>query len=157
MRPTKLAPILASSFFALFGLVQPALSHSGTAQDPWNPVHLKMLPPEIQADVRKWNALCGGPVAAAQRFALYLTVPNARFVALHFDDFRCGNKAVHCGPTGCLHEVYVSTNGRYRRVLAVHAYDVRLSSSNNEAVLEVLDTNGNTRTLRWNGNRLVGR
>lgn len=157
MKPTKVASILISGVLASFALLEPANSHSGTAQDPWNPAHLEMLPPEIRAEVRKWEAVCGGSVAGAQRFALYLTVPSAQFVALHFDDFRCRNKTVHCDTAGCLHEVYVSTKGRYRRVLAVHAYDVRLSSFHNQAVLELLDVNGNSRALLWNGSRFVKR
>jgi hypothetical protein len=155
VKPIKIASILTSGLLAAFGFLQPALSHSGTAQDPWNPAHLEMLPSEIRAEVKKWDVLCGGSVAAAQRFALYLTVPSARFLALHFDDFRCRNKTVHCSSAGCLHEVYVSTTGRYRRVLAVHAHDVRLSSSNNQVFLELLDLNGNSRALRWNGSRFV--
>lgn len=157
MKPNKIASVVAGALIALFGLRQPALSHSGTAQDPWNPAHLQMLPPEIRADVRKWDAKCGGSVAAAQRFALYLTVPSAQFLALHFDDFRCRNKSVHCGADGCLHEVYVSTTGRYRRVLAVHAHDVRLSSFHDQAVLEVVGVSGNSSLLRWNGSRFVGK
>jgi hypothetical protein len=94
-------------------------------------------------------------VAAAQRFALYLTIPSAQFVALHFDDFRCRNRTAYCGTAGCLHEVFVATSGRYRRVLAVHAYDIRLSSSGNQAVLELLDVNGTSRRLWWNGSRFV--
>lgn len=157
MRPTRFASILATGFVALVGLVQPALSHSGTAQDPWSSAHIEMLPPEIRADVRKWDAACGAPIAAAQRFALYLTVPGAQFLALHFDDFRCRNRAVYCGSAGCLHEVYVSKSGRYRRVLSVHAHDVRLSSSHDQAVVEVVDGRGTSRTLWWNGSRFVGR
>lgn len=79
MKPIKIASVVASALVALFAFRQPALSHSGTAQDPWNPAHLQMLPPEIRADVRKWDAKCGGSVAAAQRFALYLTVASAQF------------------------------------------------------------------------------
>jgi hypothetical protein len=155
VRPTRIASITASGLLALLGLQQPALSHSGVAQDPWNPAHLEMLPPEIRTDVLKWNAVCGDSVAAAQRFALYLSVPNARFVALHFDDFRCRNRTALCGTAGCLHEVYVSTKGRYWRVLAVQAYDVRLSSFQNQVLLELWDANGNTQMLRWNGRRFV--
>ena len=155
MKRTKIASMLASGLVALLLLPQPSFSHSGVAQDPWNPAHLEMLPPEIRTDVLKWNAVCGGSVAAAQRFALYLRVPNARFVALHFDDFRCRNKTVFCGTAGCLHEVYVSMGGRYRRVLAVHTDDIRLSSFQNQALLELRDVNGNSQVLRWNGRRFV--
>ncbi|WP_456746952.1 hypothetical protein [Bradyrhizobium sp. USDA 4354] len=154
---SKLICTLLSGVIASLALVQPALLHSGTAQDPWSPAHLDMLPAEIRADVRKWDAACGGSIAAAQHFALYLTVPGAEFVTLHFDDFRCRNSAVLCNSAGCLHQVYVATAGRYRRVLAVRAYDVRLSSSNDQAFVELMDVNGNRRTLRWNGSRFVAK
>ena len=157
VRPTRFASIPAIGLVTLVGLSQPALSHSGTAQDPWSSAHIDMLPPEIRADVRKWDAACGAPIAAAQRFALYLTVPGAQFLALHFDDFRCRNRTAYCRSAGCLHEVYVSTSGRYRRVLSVHASDVRLSSSHDRALLEVVDGRGTSRTLWWNGSRFVGR
>ena len=136
-------------------MLQPASSHGGVAQDRWNPAHLENLPPDIRAIVQKWEGACGGSLAAAQQFALYLTVPGAEFIALHFDDFRCRNKSVHCDTTGCLHEVYVANGGRYRRVLAVHARDIQLLRDQNAAVVEISDVNGKTRALRWNGRRFV--
>ncbi|UQR67049.1 hypothetical protein LRP30_18115 [Bradyrhizobium sp. C-145] len=154
---SKLTCTLLSAVIASVALAQPALAHSGTAQDPWSPAHLDMLPAEIRADVWKWDAACGGSIAAAQHFALYLTVPGAEFVALHFDDFRCRSGVVLCNSAGCLHQVYVATAGRYRRVLAVHAYDVRLSSANNQAFVELMDVKGRSRTLRWNGSRFVAK
>jgi len=156
VKSIRITSVLANALLAIFGLLQPALSHSGTAQDPWNAAHLQMLPPEIRADVKKWDSMCGGTVAAAQRFGLYLTIPSAQFLALHFDDFRCRNRTVICGAAGCLHEIYVSTTGRYRRVLSVHAQDVRLLSVHDHAVLEVVDAHGNSSLLRWNGTRFVG-
>ena len=105
--------------------------------------------------MQKWEAACGGSLAAARQFALYLTVPGAQFVALHFDDFHCGNKSVHCDTTGCLHEVYVATNGRYRRVLTVHARDIRLIGDGDAAGVEISGVGGKARTLRWNGGRFI--
>ncbi|WP_157644252.1 hypothetical protein [Bradyrhizobium sp. WSM2793] len=157
MKLSRLLCTLLGSVIAALALVQPALSHSGTAQDPWSPAHIDMLPDEIRADVQKWNATCGGSIAAAQHFALYLTVPRAEFVALHFDDFQCRSRAVLCNSAGCLHEVYVATAGRYRRVLTVRTYDIRLSSVNNQAFVELLDRNGTSRKLRWNGSRFVAK
>lgn len=113
-----------------------------------------MLPAEIRSDVRKWDAACGGSIATAQGFALYLTAAGTEFVALHFDDSRCRSAAALCNSAGCLHQVYAA-GGRYRRVLAVHAHDVRLSSSNNQAFVELIDVNGSSRILRWNGSRFV--
>jgi hypothetical protein len=151
----RLVSTIAVALLCLSGIFQPAFSHGGLAQERWNPAHLRNLPPEIRVDVQKWEAACGGSLAAAQQFALYLTVPGAEFVALHFDDFRCGNKTVHCGTTGCLHEVYVATKGRYRRVLTVHARDIRLLRDQNAAVVEISSANGEIRALRWNGRRFV--
>jgi hypothetical protein len=39
----------------------------------------------------------------------------------------------------------------------VRAYDIRLSSVNNQAFVELLDGKGNSRTLRWNGSRFVAK
>jgi hypothetical protein len=136
-------------------MLQTASPHSGLAENRWNPAHLQNLPPEIRTSVQKWEAACGGSLAAGQQFALYLTVPGAQFVALHFDDFRCNNKSVHCETTGCLHEVYVATNGRYRRAVAVHARDIRLIRDRGTAELEISGMSGTIRTLRWNGGRFV--
>jgi hypothetical protein len=152
---SRLISTIAVALLCLSGISQPAFSHSGVAQDRWNPAHLRNLPPEIRAVVQKWEAACGGSIAAAQQFALYLTVPGAEFVALHFDDFRCGNKSVHCGTTGCLHEVYLAKKGQYRRVLAVHARDIRLLLNQNAAVVEISGSNGEIKALRWNGRRFV--
>ena len=153
---SKLASTIAIALLCLSGPLQPAFSHSGLAQDRWNPAHLSNLPPEIRVNVQKWETACGGSLAAAQQFALYLTLPGAQFIALHFDDFRCRNKSVHCSTTGCLHEVYVATTGRYHRVLTVHAHDIRLLRDQNTAVVEISDVSGKIRTLRWNGSRFTG-
>lgn len=149
---------LAATVFALClsSLPQSASSHGGIAQDPWNPAHLTNLPPEIRAEAKKWEAACGAPVAAAQRFALYLTTPGTQFIALHFDDFRCRNRAVVCDASGCLHEVYVAVRGRYRKVLTLRAQDVRLVREQDAAFLEIQDrSSGGRRMLRWNGSRFV--
>lgn len=149
---------LAATVFALclLGLPQSASSHGGITQDPWNPAHLTNLPPEIRVQAKKWEAACGAPIAAAQRFALYLTTPGTQFVALHFDDFQCRNKGVVCDVSGCLHEVYVAVRGRYRKVLALRAQDVRLVREQDAAFLEVQDrSSGAQRILRWTGSRFV--
>ncbi|MBR0951506.1 hypothetical protein [Bradyrhizobium canariense] len=155
MKPGKFVSTIAIALMGLAGMLQPALPHGGVAENRWNPAHLQNLAPEIRAKVQKWEAACGEPLAAARQFALYLTVPGARFVALHFDDFRCGNKSVHCDATGCLHEVYVATHGRYRRVLAVHARDIRLISDQDTAAVEISGVSGKIRSLRWNGGRFA--
>ena len=149
---------VAATVFALclLGLPQSASSHGGIRQDPWNPAHLTNLPPEIRDQAKKWETACGAPIAATQRFALYLTTPGTQFVALHFDDFQCRNRGVVCNASGCLHEVYVAARGRYRKVLALRAQDVRLVREQDAALLEVQDSSGGARRiLRWNGSRFV--
>lgn len=73
----RLFSITAVALLCLTGVLRPAFSHSGVAQDRWNPAHLQNLPREIRVIVQKWEAACGGSLAAAQQFALYLTVPGA--------------------------------------------------------------------------------
>jgi hypothetical protein len=156
MNSRRPVSMMAVALLCLTGVLQPAFSHSGVALDRWNPAHLQNLPREIRVIIQKWEAACGGSLAAAQQFALYLSVPGAEFVALHFDDFRCGNKSVHCSTTGCLHEVYVATKGEYRRVLTVHARDIRLLRDQNAALVEISGVDGKITALRWNGRRFVG-
>lgn len=155
----KKCALAATAFaFCLLGLPQSASSHGGIAQDPWNPAHLTNLPSEIRVQAKKWEAACGASIAVAQRFALYLTTPGTQFVALHFDDFQCRNRGVVCDASGCLHEVYVKVGGRYRKVLALRAQDVRLVREQDTAFLEIQDqSSGARRLLRWNGSRFVPR
>ncbi|WP_441252021.1 hypothetical protein AB8A28_05335 [Tardiphaga sp. 71_E8_N1_1] len=155
MKSRRLVSTIAVAFLGLWGMLQPAFPYGGRAQDHWNPAHLQNLPRGLRAIVQKWEAACGGSIAAAQQFALYLTVPGGELVALHFDDFRCANKSVHCSTTGCLHEVYIATNGQYRRVLAVRARDIRLLGDQDTALVEISGVSGETRALRWNGRRFV--
>ncbi|MGJ4941043.1 hypothetical protein ACQR1W_10765 [Bradyrhizobium sp. HKCCYLS1011] len=141
---------------SLAGLPQAVRAHGGVGQDPWNPAHLSNLPSDIRGHVKKWEAACGAPIAAAQQFALYLTIPGTQFVALHFDDFQCRNKIAVCNASGCLHEVYVANHGRYRKVLTVRARDVRLISERNAAFVEIQDGSREGRTLlRWSGSRFL--
>ena len=144
MRSRRFISVIAIALLAPTGMLQPAFSHGGLAENRWNPAHLQNLPPEIRASVQKWDAACGGSLAAAQQFALYLAVPGAQFVALHFDDFRCGNKSVHCVTTGCLHEVYLATNGRHRGAAARPRYPPDQLPEHGRDIRW-----GGTRTLRW--------
>ncbi|MBX9647775.1 MAG: hypothetical protein K2X57_12035 [Xanthobacteraceae bacterium] len=153
----RLIHIFAIGLVALLFFSNQIFARGGLATNTWNPAHLENLPPEIRAHVQRWEGACGGPIAAAQQFALYLAIPGTQFVALHYDDFQCRNKSVHCNVDGCLHEVYVATKGPYRRVLTIHAHDIRLLLDQNVALVEISDrSNGRTRILRWNGSRFVG-
>ena len=73
-----------------------------------NPQHINGLPVEVR------NALtraCRGAQAQHQ-FARYSQ--NSQVLVLHFEHFRCGDGRATCTRAGCLHQVYVSTGGRYR-------------------------------------------
>ncbi|WP_371425802.1 hypothetical protein [Tardiphaga sp.] len=145
------------ALLCLLRMLEPAFSFGGVAQDNWKPDHLERLSPGLRTIVRKWESVCGGSIAAAQQFALYLSIPGGELVALHFDDFRCGTRSVLCKSNGCLHEVYYSMKGRYRRVLSVHARDVRLFHDNDAACIEISGVNGETKVLRWSGRQFVER
>lgn len=152
----RLIHVFPIGLVGLLLVSNPTFARGGLTTNRWNPAHLDNLPPEIRAQALRWEGVCGGSVAATQQFALYLTTPDNQFVALHYDDFRCRNKSVHCNVDGCLHEVYVATKGRYRRALTVYAHDIRLLRDQSAALVEISDSsNSRSRTLRWNGSRFV--
>ena len=90
----------ASPAFARGGvhLLDPAL----------NPQHISGLPAEVRDAVAH---MCRSAQAEHQ-FARYSQ--NLHVLVLHFEHFRCGDGHAHCTRAGCLHQVYVSTGGRYR-------------------------------------------
>jgi hypothetical protein len=155
MKVARRVSTIAAALLCLSGMLRPAFPFGGMTQDRWNPAHLDHLPPGLRAIVQKWEAVCGGSLAAAQQFALYLAIPGGELVALHFDDFRCGTHSVQCTEKGCLHEVYVALKGQYRRVLSVHARDIRLLRDQNSALVEISAVDGKRSSLRWDGRRFV--
>ena len=80
----------------------------GTGDQPWNPEHIGQLPPEIRSAI---SHLCGPSTRVAHYFATYSD--NSRLLNLHFEHSQCPSQRV-CTQAGCLHQVYVLTNGRYR-------------------------------------------
>lgn len=155
MKAMKRASTIALAVICLSGMFRPAFSYGAMPQDRWKPAHLEHLPAGIRAIAQKWQAVCGGSIAAAQQFALYLAIPGGELVALHFDEFRCGKQSAQCSAKGCLHEVYLATKGQYRRVLSVHARDIRLLRDQNAALVEISAVNGEVSALRWDGRRFV--
>lgn len=108
-----LALMAAGSLLALSGAHSPAgarASGPGGEFDPWNPAHLTSLPQDVQDHIAR---LCGGAVRAGHDFARYLNEDRRHFVVLHFEHLRCEGKEF-CSAQGCLHQVYLSTGGRYR-------------------------------------------
>jgi hypothetical protein len=107
---------LTIGLLAIAGQASLAFARSGGihSEDPWNPQHINGLPPEVR------NALAHmcGTARAQHQFASYFQ--NSRVLVLHFEHFRCGNRAALCTQAGCLHQVYVSTGGRYRLLRSYH-------------------------------------
>ena len=91
--------------------IMPAAGRNGVSvpDPPWNPDHFKVLPPEIKKAIAP---LCKSTPLLGHYFALY--AENSRFMNLHFEYFHCEGVRPFCTPAGCLHQVYVLTNGRYR-------------------------------------------
>ena len=112
----KLA-VIAIGLIATASLALQAFARGGLhLLDPaWNPQHISDLPGEVR------NALthmCRSSKAEHQ-FARYSQ--NLRILVLHFEHFRCGDAHALCTQAGCLHQVYISTGGRYRLVRSYYA------------------------------------
>jgi hypothetical protein len=97
----------ASAAFARSGGLHP--------EGPWNPQHIEGLPSEVRDALAP---MCRNPRAEHQ-FASYFQ--NSRVLVLHFEHWRCGDRGPLCAQAGCLHQVYISTGGRYRLVRTYHA------------------------------------
>jgi hypothetical protein len=112
----KLA-LIAVGLLAIISHLQPAFGRAGGmhAEDPWNPQHINGLPPEIRNVL---GQMCAAPRAQHQ-FAGYFQ--NSRVLVLHFERLRCGDRGALCTQAGCLHQVYVSTGGRYRLLRSYYA------------------------------------
>jgi hypothetical protein len=83
-------------------------------EDRWNPQHIAGLPVEIGNAIAPYVRVCGGSLAAEHSFVRYFQSGTAKLIGLHFEHLRCANRAALCTAAGCLHQVYISTGGRYR-------------------------------------------
>jgi hypothetical protein len=115
-RIMKLA-LIAIGLLATASLALPAFARGGLhLLDPaWNPQHISGLPAEVR------NALahrCRDSKSEHQ-FARYSQ--NLRILVLHFEHFRCGDRGPLCTQAGCVHQVYISTGGRYRLLRSYYA------------------------------------
>jgi hypothetical protein len=98
--------------------VSPAFARGGgfhLLDPPLNPQHINGLPAEVRSALAH---MCSGAQAQHQ-FAAYSQ--NSQVLVLHFEHFRCGNGHATCTQAGCLHQVYVSTGGRYRLLRSYYA------------------------------------
>lgn len=104
-----------------------ALSSGARPEDPWNLQHISGLPVEIRNAIARYARVCGGPLAAEHSFASYFQSGTAKLIGLHFEHLRCGNKAAVCKAAGCLHQVYISTGGKYRLLKSSYVPELDLT------------------------------
>lgn len=128
-----------------------APARAGMATErPWASEHIEGLPADIRRRIVALERVCGNAAAAAHYFAVSIKAGDQRFVSLHFEEFACGNRAAVCNDSGCLHEIYAESHGRYRIVFSRKALDVRMTNAGGIAGLEVSQS-GTKETYRWNG------
>jgi hypothetical protein len=123
--------ILIGGLFALDGGVISVEARGGMpAEDRWNPQHIDQLPAEVRNAISPYARVCGQPLAAEHSFALYFRSGNANLIGLHFEHLRCGsNRAAVCTAAGCLHQVYISTGGRYRLLRSSYVPELDLTQA----------------------------
>jgi hypothetical protein len=145
----------AASLFGSMGLCLPSPCRADSSPG-LHALHLDSLPAEVSADVHRWQATCGGTLVAGHTFARSVEISGRRFLALHFEELRWENRAAICNAEGCLHEVYVFSNGRFRRVVGLRTSELLLEARDNKVVVQVdCGLLGCLRSLRWNGNQFT--
>jgi hypothetical protein len=84
-------------------------------EDRYNPQHIDNLPPDIRDAILR---RCSIP-KALHPFASYSD--NFRRVVLHFEHFLCVGDDTYCGPSGCLHQLWISNGTHYRLLRSYYA------------------------------------
>ena len=104
-------------FFALSLTCTELLAKGGSVQseDRYNPQHIDGLPPEIRNSILR---RCNEP-KALHPFAGYFD--DSTRIVLHFEHFVCDGDGTYCGPSGCLHQVWVLVRGHYHLVRSYYA------------------------------------
>jgi hypothetical protein len=78
-------------------------------QDPYKTQYVESLPPEVRAALIHQ---CSSTVKALPNFASH--PENTGRIVLRFEYFYCNSGGTFCGPSGCLHQIYVSSHGHYK-------------------------------------------
>ena len=126
---------------------------AGHAHDPWAAAHVESLPADVRRSLGALHMSCGQP-RAQHEFSRYLPAARAQhdFIALHFEQFGCANRASICTAAGCLHQVFVSTPSGYRLVYSAHLPELELDLIGGTPVIAISsDRREAPRILRWNG------
>ena len=145
---------LGSLLAACYGTGPLDARGSSGGENPWSAEHVGGLPADMRSAVDARARGCGNAPAARHYFSTSITVGGQLFRSLHFEDFACGNRAAVCRAEGCLHEIYVEANGRYRRIFSIYAGDLTMGSDGAVLVIDVTGGRSSGR-YRWDSNRLV--
>ena len=106
----KSLAVAAAVSLSLIDATSLALGYSNVhVEDRWNAEHIGQLPAEVRNGIKR---VCSPSSRAEHLFATYFQ--NSRLIKLHFEHFRCGDQSTFCNKTGCLHQIYISTDGHYR-------------------------------------------
>jgi hypothetical protein len=107
---------ITSRFFFVFILSLLSCSQSSAKgsyvtnlDHPNKPQNIENLPPEVRAALIHQ---CRSTPKALYNFASY--TENPKRILLRFKYFYCNSGDTFCGPSGCLHQIYVSSHGHYR-------------------------------------------
>jgi hypothetical protein len=146
----------------LLGLagVLPAFARGPTPpEDPLSRAHIEDLPREMRDSIQRSTHACGAGFAARHLFSRYIQdrITGDRFIAIHFDEVHCVNRAAICTTAGCLHQVYVSKGGPYRDIFNVYAPEIELKLLDGATVVEIAcgqPTGACVRDFRWDGSHL---
>lgn len=106
--------LVAIAAMPLVGAPSFAKGGNMRSDDRYDPQHIDSLPIEVREQVLR---LCHAP-RALHDFASY--TEHLQKVVLHFERLYCGEKPF-CGPSGCLHQTYVSSGGHYRLIESYYA------------------------------------
>lgn len=151
--------MMATTLLIVAAFSSPAASLSGgRVEDRWHPFHISQLPDEIRRPLARLERICGSPPMAEHYFATYLSGRGQQFISLHFEHFRCNSRSAICPQEVCLHQVYVSTAGRFRLSVSVHVPELEMKLIEDAPAIEIAcegPSVGCTRVLIWNGTRFV--
>lgn len=154
--------IRMTSALFLFACVLPQTAAGGAlpSEDRWASSHIDLLPGEIRQTLGRLKNACGWPQAAEHYFALYLSGARHQFVALHFEHFRCHDRAAVCTQTRCLHQVFESAGGKYRLVWSGRVSDLEMKLVGDHPAIDITCDRSESNCphmLVWNGDRFVAR
>ncbi|MEW6449114.1 MAG: hypothetical protein AB1490_00560 [Pseudomonadota bacterium] len=96
-------------------------------EDQWDARHISQLPSEVRIMAEARIRACGGTPAASHSFTRYLTRGRVQLIGLHYEHARCGGQPVFCNASGCLHQIYVSTGGRFRLLQSLYVPELDLT------------------------------